>query len=57
MPFGGDEPVGIGTIAFCHTVRVVSGKQVRISAEAVEKLICRGRRADLRSQIAAGSAS
>src|SRR6516165_158648 len=30
-PLGGDQPVGIGTIAFCHTVRVVSGKEVRIS--------------------------
>jgi hypothetical protein len=31
MPLGGDEPVCNGTIAFCHTVRVVSGQEVRIS--------------------------
>src|SRR6516162_8788407 len=31
LPLGFDEPVGIGTIAFCHPVRVVSGKEVRIS--------------------------
>ena len=31
MPFGGDQPAGIGAIALGHTVRVVSGKQVRIS--------------------------
>src|SRR5215831_3724277 len=30
-PLGGNEPFGIGTIAFCHTVRVVSDKKVRIS--------------------------
>jgi hypothetical protein len=32
MPFGGDQPVGIGAIALSHTVRVFSGKEVRISA-------------------------
>src|SRR6516162_788007 len=31
LPLGFDEPVGIGTIASCHPVRVVSGKEVRIS--------------------------
>ena len=31
MSLGSDEPFGIGTIACCHTIRVVSGKEVRIS--------------------------
>ena len=31
MMFGGDQPAGIGAIACSHTVRVVSGKEVRIS--------------------------
>src|SRR6516165_2222056 len=31
MPFGSDQPGGIGAIALSHTVRVVSGKEVRIS--------------------------
>src|SRR6516165_6535397 len=31
MPFGGDQPAGIGTIALRHTVWLVSGKEVWIS--------------------------
>src|SRR5258707_4584666 len=31
MPFAGDQPAGIGAIALRHAVRVVSGKEVRIS--------------------------
>src|SRR5215469_18775659 len=31
VPLGGDQPVGIGTIALCQTVQVVSDKEVRIS--------------------------
>ena len=29
MPFGSDQPLGIGTIALGHTVRVVPDKKVR----------------------------
>ena len=27
VPLGGDEPVGIGAIAFCHKIRVVSDRK------------------------------
>src|SRR5215471_14309233 len=32
MPFGGDQPAGVWAITLSHTVRVVSSKEVRISA-------------------------
>lgn len=31
MPFGGDQPVGIGAIALLHTLRIVPDEEVRIS--------------------------
>lgn len=32
MPFGGDQPVGIGAIALLHTLRIVPDEEVRICA-------------------------
>jgi hypothetical protein len=38
MPFGGDQPAGIGAIAVRHTVPVVSGKEVRISTWQCDRI-------------------
>src|SRR5215471_20507233 len=32
MPFGGDQPSGIGAIALGHSVRIVREEKIRISA-------------------------
>src|SRR5215469_11961824 len=32
MPFGGDQPSGIGAIALRHTVRIIREEKIRVSA-------------------------
>jgi len=38
MPFGGDQPAGIGAIALRHTVRIVREKKVRISTRKRDRI-------------------
>ena len=54
---GARQPGDIISYSAGDIVGIRTRRTSRLGVEAVEKRICRGRRADLRSQIAAGSES